>query len=395
LTTPQTTRDKIGLLRADLNNILVERDEEILCGLTAIVGELHFFMIGSPGIAKSMLTRELTHRIDGFGPNDYFEWLMTRYTTPDELFGPMSLSALERDEFKRNPNHKLPLAKIAFLDEIWKANSANLNTLLKIVNEREWDNNGDDNKVPLSSLFSASNEMPQGDELAAMWDRIHFRFYVEPIKDGGNFITMLQRAAKRIALENVVPRVSWQEIEGAQLEVKAVEIPSDVLEALKSLRDALKEEGITPSDRRFVEALKVIKATAWMNGRDVADIDDMKLLQHVMWYDLTQQKIVKKAVLDLANPIDKESYEQLELLEGLSTELDAAVKNSQTQKELSRQAVEIHGKLQTVKARMEDLKGRAEESGRKSETLEQLKERFVTVARRLMTDAFGIQNNDD
>lgn len=386
---------KAVALKNAMNSVLVERQREVDCAVNALVGEMHLFLIGPPGVAKSMLSRELIARIDGFGENDYFEWLMTRYTTPDELFGPMSLAALEHDEFKRNPRHKLPLAKVSFLDEIFKANSANLNSLLKIINEREWDNNGASAKVPLSTMFSASNEMPQGEELSALWDRIHFRFYVEPIKDGGNFITMLNRAASAEARSGEIEKViSWDEIEQAKAEVRQVELPSDVMEAMKMLRDNLQQEGITPSDRRFVEALKVVRSTAWMNGRTVAEIDDMRLLRHVMWMDLSQQRTVEKMVLELANPIDKEAAENLERLEGLSSELDKAIKDSDTSKDLARQAVEIHGKIQTIKDRIADLQKRSEEAGRESEVLDQLKTRFVSVARKLMAEGFGLPQGE-
>jgi MoxR-like ATPase len=117
-------------IRTELRQTFLERDEEIDSILLALLSGQHCLLLGPPGTAKSALVKDLCSRIGG----DYFQWLLTRFTTPEELFGPVSLKALEQDQYKRVTTGKLPEANIAFLDEIWKASSSILNTLLTIIN---------------------------------------------------------------------------------------------------------------------------------------------------------------------------------------------------------------------------------------------------------------------
>ena len=168
-------------LERDLNSVLFERDEAIRCALVALLTRQHIVLLGPPGTAKSMLVTELANRISpatGGGLRS-FVWLMTRFTTPEELFGPISVQGMKKDEYRRILTNKLPEAELVFLDEVFKANSAVLNALLTILNERQFDNGPARLAVPLISLFGASNEMPQGEDLAALWDRFALRVMVE------------------------------------------------------------------------------------------------------------------------------------------------------------------------------------------------------------------------
>lgn len=397
---------KFESLEAAVNNDILERTREIDTAMIALVSRTHHFQIGPPGTAKSLLVRSIVNRIgdldyvthdvevDAKGnersidraASGYFQWLLTRYTTPEEVFGPPSLAALEHGRYERNTAHKLPEARIAFLDEIFKGNSSILNALLTIMNERLFFNNGNAIEVPLSSIFGASNEMPQGDELNAMWDRLHFRHEIKPVQDSGNFVNMLTT----IRDPNPDPILSWDEIRQAQEQSEKVLLPGDIYEAMKTLRDNLRKEGIEPTERRWVESLRIVRAAAWLNGRDTADIDDLRSLRHVMWARLEDQRIVERAVLELANPIDREASDLLERVEGLEEELRKKIAESDNSKAVAKQAVEIHGKLHKAKARMDELKTRCEENGRKSEILDALNEKFVQVARVLMTEGFGI-----
>jgi MoxR-like ATPase len=156
----------------------------------------------------------------------------------------------------------------------------------------------------------------------------------------------------------------------------------------------LRNEGIEPTERRFVESLGIIQAEAWMNGRDVADIDDMRVLRHVLWSDEEQIRQVERMVLELANPLDKEAHDLLERVDALDAELAKAVRDADTPKAVAKQAVEIHAKLHKAKTRMDDLEKRAQENGRQSDVLAQLQGRFVEVAKRLMSQGFGLPGDD-
>lgn len=378
---------RLGELETQLNGEVLERRAEIHGAVNALVARKHFFMIGPPGTAKSYMVRRLTDRID-FGETQgtaYFQWLLTRYTTPDEVFGPPSLKDLEEGVFRRNTTRKLPQATVAFLDEIFKANSSILNALLTIMNERLFFNGADEEDSPLSSIFSASNEMPQDDGLWAMWDRLHFRFSVKPMADSGNFVKMLSNVVE-------VPEklITWDEIVTAQREAAQVVLTDEIFDAMKLLRDLLRDKGIEPTERRFHECLDIIRAEAWLDGQTIAEIDHMRILQHVLWSTEDSQMEVKRVILELANPLDKEAADLLDRVNGLNADLDKAIKDSDNNKELGKAAVEIYSKLNKAKKNMDDLVVRCKDANRKSEELDSLSDKFRIVAQRLYNEAFGV-----
>src|SRR2546428_11277349 len=182
-------RDVLRTIRDELQQVFLERNELIDGALVAFVAAQHVLVIGPPGTAKSMLADEICRRIAGA---HYFQWLLTRFTTPEELFGAVSLNALEQDDYRRLTTHKLPEAHIAFLDEIFKASSSILNTILTVMNERRFHNGREVTEVPLLTLFAASNELPEDDELLALHDRFLLRFVVDYLDEDFRFLKLLQ-----------------------------------------------------------------------------------------------------------------------------------------------------------------------------------------------------------
>src|SRR6266581_5473118 len=150
-------QDKLRKIREELQQMFLERTELIDGALAALLAAQHVMIVGPPGTAKSMLADELCQRIEGAS---YFQWLLTKFTTPEEIFGAVSLKALEQDDYRRVTTHKLPEAHVAFLDEIFKANSSILNALLTLINERVFHNGRERVTVPLVTMFGASNELP-------------------------------------------------------------------------------------------------------------------------------------------------------------------------------------------------------------------------------------------
>lgn len=386
-----TLQVKFEALATKLGGELVERTTIIDTQILALISGTHHFQIGEPGIAKSLSTRRLISHIDGLSPIDYFETLMTRFSSPEEVFGPLDLAALKNSRYSFLTDGYAPSARIWFLDEIWKANASILNALLMALNERLFRNDGAVHSIPLHCMFCASNEMPEGEELNALYDRIHFRHIIRPIQEQGNFITMM-----KLKHQDDEKIISWDEIAQAQAEAREVEVPDDVLEALNSVRNDLRAEGISPTDRRFKETEKIIKAMAWLDGETRADIEHMRPLAHVLWTTPEEQPVVERLILELANPLDKEAISLLETVDKIAAEIDKVLSDKSMDQGLrNKKGVELHGKVERARKDLAKLNKQVEASGRKSAKTDEVKQRLLGVTKRLIEDLFTISLDSD
>lgn len=301
---------KINKLLEALNEGVFEKEIAIrLSLLTSIAGESIFFL-GLPGVAKSLIARRLKF---AFKDAKSFEYLMNRFSTPDEVFGPISVTELQQDNYKRIVENYLPDAEIVFLDEIWKAGPAIQNTLLTVLNEKVFRNGKEEIKVKLKGLISASNELPSetdghGDSVDALWDRFLIRLVISGVEDEGNFNSMISDDLKP-TVDNVKPelKITDEEYYKWDKEIDKVTIPDEVYKVIEIIRKKVQEhndniEGdereLYISDRRWRKIVRILRTSAFLNDRKQVDLMDCFLIKDCIWNDENEIEIVEQVVAE-------------------------------------------------------------------------------------------------
>lgn len=297
---------KLHALRAYLQAMFVERDDVIEGLLTALVAQAHVLLVGPPGSAKSAIVVALAKCLDG---TDYFQWLLTKFSTPEELFGPYDLAKLKSGAYERITAGRLPTADIAYLDEIFKANSAILNALLTLINERVFCNGTRIELSPLMTLIATSNEYPQEAELQAVFDRFLLRYEPSYVKEEVHFSAMLLGGSAAVA-----PCVTPAEWAAWQQATQRIQPDAAVVDAIVGLRADLAQDGIVLSDRRWMQVVhRLLPARAVLAGRDHIVIEeDAEILVHALWDDPTQKAAVAARVRKRLDPVAGRVTELLE-----------------------------------------------------------------------------------
>ncbi len=254
---------------------LVGREDAVNLALLAALSGEHILLVGPPGTAKSEVARRIHKAFTG----EYFERLLTKFSVPEELFGPLSIKGLESDRYERKTEGFMPQASVAFVDEIFKANSAILNALLTLLNERKFHNGTEIADAPLVSAIGASNELPESEELGALYDRFLFRMEVSPVSDE-RFMDLLDVRNAEVKIQH---KFDKEQLEGVRREAANVAVPDKVKDLLKSMRNFVRNEKIFVSDRRWKKIFGMLKVAAWCNGNKEVSVWDCWLLQFCLW----------------------------------------------------------------------------------------------------------------
>lgn len=314
-------KERINALLHHLNQGLHEREQVLqLAVLTMFAGE-SLFLLGPPGVAKSMIARRMSQV---FASGRSFEYLMNRFSTPDELFGPIAISKLKNDDkYERVVAHYLPWADVGFLDEIWKAGPSIQNALLTIINEKRYRNGQQEIEVPLKLLVAASNELPaQGQGLEALWDRFIVRVLVVNMTQPKNFVQFLRQTATT-KTDFEVPKalqITEKEYQTWRKAIRKVIISDEVVNVIQVIRQYIAkhnekaktaEDRLYISDRRWRKIVGLLQASAYLNGRQAIDLMDCFLIAPTLWNTPEQIPLVKGFLEDA---IEKHGY-------GLSVDL--------------------------------------------------------------------------
>ena len=311
--------ERFKQLLGEMNRGIYEKETEISLSLLAALAGESIILLGSPGVAKSMVARQLK---TAFRDAQSFEYLMSRFSTPDEIFGPVSIQKLKTsDTYERAVEGYLPTADVVFLDEIWKAGPAIQNTLLTVINEKIFRNGNREMHLPLKLLVAASNELPaKGEGLEALWDRFVIRIESRPIKLEKNFRAMLLEShADFSGSTGILGHADFADnADFSDLKITAEEyaewaekickigVKEEVLDAISAIRKSLRtvnvdeaaeRRNIYVSDRRWKYIVRLLRTSAFMQDREEVDICDLLPIYHCLWQEPEERDAIRCIVI--------------------------------------------------------------------------------------------------
>jgi len=287
--------NKINAAEDYLNSVFIEREALISLLLLTIFSGQNMFILGKPGVAKSEIVYQTSLL---FKDVKIFRYLLTKYTTPEEIFGSISLEELKKDRFYRKITKKLADVEIGFLDEIFKGNSSILNSLLMIANEKIYINDTEVVEVPLISLFGASNEIPdeeEMEELQALYDRFTIKYIAEPIKEYKNFTMLLLQDNKEIKMDDRM-LIDLNEIFTVQEAAGKITPGQNILNLMYKVREYCYENNYYVSDRKFKNMLGILKVGAFVNGRSEIITEDLFILPYMIWEKPEEFSVIKEDI---------------------------------------------------------------------------------------------------
>lgn len=350
----QDLQDKFAALEGALEGELVDRSDEIRCAVLALVAGCSYFTVGPPGTAKSLLARRVAARITGA---EFFEAQLDKMATPELLFGPWSLAAMRENRWERELTGTLATAHLAHLDEVFAAGATLLQGLHWALNERVYRHGTTVIPLPLTTVFCSANTVPTDAGLAAFWDRLIIRRTLSNAMDAGAFVRMLQVEM----VENPTPLLVWSEVESAQAEAAKVVIPEKVLGTVQRIDRRIGELRIQVSPRRYRAAMGVVRAAAWLDGRDEATATDLLVLKDILWLFPDQAVSVGQLVdVELRDAISPVAL-LLRDVRRLRVQVDQAVDVDVAKQRLAL-AEELGPKLAAARTELEVLERRSRSS---------------------------------
>ncbi|MEV8087479.1 AAA family ATPase [Streptomyces nigra] len=388
----QTTAGKLRTIVSELSERFYERDDVVRTLVVTLLAGQHSLMLGPPGTAKSELARDLTSRVEGAS---YWEILLSKFTSPTRMFGPIDVGALARGEYRQVYEGRATTAHVAFMDEIFKCSTAALNETLGYLNERIYhpENGGEPIRCPLIGAITASNELPDADDSAAIYDRLLVRIEIGYLTDPSNFAALVRSAVRAPAPAPTPTTIHLSELQEAVTKsAPAVEVPDAVVDAICTLRAALRRKELIASDRRWRQAVGLLQASAYLDGRTEVTETDLSILTHVLWNSPAERPVVEREVLHLVNPDAKEALDLADTLDELETQLDAMA--GQSREALSDWVIKnAHNKLATAGKRLEQLRSEATGAGRSTTTIDRVTLRQRAVRARVLTEALGLDTS--
>ena len=311
--------ERFKLLLQEMNRGIYEKNTEISLSLLAALAGESVILLGPPGVAKSMVARQLK---TAFRDARSFEYLMSRFSTPDEIFGPVSIQKLKTsDTYERAVEGYLPTADVVFLDEIWKAGPAIQNTLLTVINEKIFRNGNREMHLPLKLLVAASNELPaKGEGLEALWDRFVIRIESRPIKLEKNFRAMLLESHADFSgstgglghadfadnADSSDLKITGEEYAEWAEKICKIGVKEEVLDAISAIRKSLRavnvdeaaeRRNIYVSDRRWKNIVRLLRTSAFMQDREEVDICDLLPIYHCLWQEPEERDAIRSIVI--------------------------------------------------------------------------------------------------
>ena len=311
--------ERFKLLLQEMNRGIYEKETEISLSLLAALAGESIILLGPPGVAKSMVARQLK---TAFREAQSFEYLMSRFSTPDEIFGPVSIQKLKTsDTYERAMEGYLPTADVVFLDEIWKAGPAIQNTLLTVINEKIFRNGNREMHLPLKLLVAASNELPaKGEGLEALWDRFVIRIESRPIKLEKNFRAMLLESHADFSGSTGILghadfadnadfsdlKITSEEYAEWAEKICKIGVKIEVLDAISAIRKSLRavnvdeaaeRRNIYVSDRRWKNIVRLLRTSAFMQDREEVDICDLLPIYHCLWQEPEERDAIRNIVI--------------------------------------------------------------------------------------------------